>query len=72
MKYYVDEHIENFNAWSGGVDTLNTIRHHNKLDELEYYLQEIFIDSIPSSTDINNFLWFERDTILENLGIDEK
>ena len=72
MKYYVEEHIENFKAWSGGCDTLNTIRHHNKLDELEYYLQEIFIDSIPSRTDINDFLWFERDTILEDLGIDEK
>ena len=72
MRYYVEEHIENFKAWSGGRDTLETIRAYNKLDELEDYLQEIFIDSIPRNTDINDFLWFKRDTILSDLGIDEK
>ena len=72
MKYYVEEHIENFKAWSGGRDTLETIRTYNKLDELEDYLQEVFIDSTPSATDINDFLWFERDTILNGLGIDTR
>ena len=70
MKYYVEEHIENFKAWSGGLDTLETIRTYNKLDELEDYLQEVFIDSIPSDIDINDFLWFERDSILNALDID--
>ena len=72
MKYYVEEHIENFKAWSGGLDTLEIIRAYHKLDDLEDYLQEIFYDTIPSDTDINDFLWFERDTILFNLGIDTR
>lgn len=72
MKYYVEEHIENFKAWSGGLDTFETIRAYGKLDDLEAYLQEIFLDTTPSDTDINDFLWFERQDILNNLGIDER
>ena len=72
MRYYVEEHIENFKAWSGGRDTLETIRAYNKLDELEDYLQEVFIDSTPSATDINDFLWFKSNTILNDLGIDTR
>lgn len=72
MKYYVEEHIENFKVWSGGRDTLETIRIHSKLDDLEDYLQAVFMDTIPSDTDINDFLWFDRETILNSLGIDER
>lgn len=72
MKYYVEEHIENFKAWSGGLDTFETIRTYNKLDDLENYLQDVFNDTIPSDTDINDFLWFERDTILNDLDIDTR
>lgn len=72
MKYYIEEHIENFKAWSGGRDTLDTIRAYNKLDDLEDYLQEVFLDTIPSDTAINDFLWFERKAILDDLGIDER
>lgn len=72
MKYYVEEHIANFKAWTGGRDTLETIRTYGKLDDLEDYLQEVFLDTIPSDTAINDFLWFERKTILDDLGIDER
>lgn len=71
MKYYKEEHIENFEAWIGGRDTLETIRTYGKLDNLEDYLQAVFMDTIPSEIDINDFLWFERDTILNDLGIEE-
>lgn len=72
MKYYKEEHIENFKAWSGGRDTIDTIRAYGKLDNLEAYLQEVFYDTIPSDTDINDFLWFDRETILNHLGIDDR
>lgn len=72
MKYYVEEHIEYFKAWCGGRDTLKTIRAYGKLDDLESYLQEVFMDTIPSDTEINDFLWFERETILNDLGIDTR
>ena len=72
MKYYVEEHIENFIAWSGGRDTLDIIRTYGKLDDLEDYLQEVFLDTMPSDTDINDFLWFEKQTILNALNIDTR
>ena len=72
MKYYVEEHIENFDAWFGGRDTLDTIRTYGKLDDLEDYLQEVFLDTMPSDIEINDFLWFERQTILNALDIDTR
>ena len=36
-----------------------------------YLLEEIFSGEIPTETEVNDFLWFERDDIYENLGLDE-
>lgn len=36
-----------------------------------YLLEEIFADTIPTETEVNDFLWFERDYIYESLGLDE-
>lgn len=36
------------------------------------YLDEVFCDSDEiTDTELNDFIWFERDTIYENLGLDE-
>lgn len=60
------------NSWSGALDTLKDIEEADKEDELMYLLEEIvFADTTPTETEVNDFLWFERDYIYESLGLDE-
>ena len=59
------------NSWSGALDTLKDIEEADKEDELMYFLEEIFNGEIPTETEVNDFLWFERDYIYESLGLDE-
>ena len=73
---YVKIEIDDFrtlknNSWSGALDTLKDIEEADKEDELMYLLEEIFTDTIPTETEVNDFLWFERDYIYESLGLDE-
>ena len=56
---------------SGAVDTLDTIRENEKEEELMQLL-EITFEEIPSETEVNDFLWFERDFIFGELGIGEE
>lgn len=68
--------LENFKAWAGGLDTLNDLKKLGKrysfssiMDTVEEYIEEMFIGlPVPTETQINDFLWFERDTIAEILG----
>lgn len=59
------------NCWSGAIDTLKTIEENDKEDELMTHLEEMYYDEIPSMTEINDYLWFEPETIFECLGISE-
>lgn len=68
MKYIVEESLENFEAWSGGKDTLDTLRERNDCDAVECLIEDAFCDETPTDTDINDFLWFDRDTIAQHLG----
>jgi len=66
MEYKVDCSLEDFDAWSGGKDTLDTLIEKGVCDEVEDFIEQCFTD--PTNTDINDFLWFERDQIAEYLG----
>lgn len=68
MKYVVEESLDNFEAWSGGKDTLDTLREKGDVDSVEFLIEEVFFDETPSQTQVNDFLWFERDTIAQHLG----
>lgn len=60
------------NSWSGAVDTLNDIEKAGKEEELMNFLEETFAcGNIPTETDVNDFLWFEREYIYDFLGLDE-
>ena len=59
------------NSWSGALDTLKDIEEADKEDELMYFLEEIFADTTPTETKVNDFLWHDRDYIYESLGLDE-
>lgn len=67
MKYYKECSLEDFDAWSGGRDTLDFLVNHGLCDRVESMIEDVFTET-PTDTDINDFLWFETDRIAELLG----
>ena len=70
MKYTEECDLADFPAWSGGNDTLETLRDNGDCDRVEEWIEEVtFGDEEPvTKTHINDLLWFERDAIAEYLG----
>ncbi len=70
MKYYVETSLENFEAWSGGRDTLDVLIEKGLCDTVEACLEEDLnsYGEMPDDTAINDFLWFERDVIANYCG----
>ena len=58
-------------VWSGAVDTIADIQDANKENEFMNFLEMIFCEEVPTDTEINDFIWFERDYIYENIGLTE-
>ena len=71
MKIYSETSLENFEAWSGAVDTLDRVREAGKCAELESILEDLYPDGM-SETELNDLLWFEPETVFEWLGIEEE
>ena len=69
MKITSEISLRNFDGWSGAVDTLNTLTDEQK-DALEANLEELEPDGMDE-TSLNDFLWFENDTIAEWLGFED-
>lgn len=58
-------------VWSGAVDTIADIQNANKENEFMDFLEMVFCDNVPTDTEVNDFIWFERDYIYENIGLTE-
>ena len=71
VKIEMDYRTLKNNSWSGALDTLKDIEEADKEDELMYLLEEIFSEEIPTETEVNDFLWHDRDYIYESLGLNE-
>ena len=69
MKITKEISLQNFEGWSGAVDTLNTLTDEQK-DALEANLEELYPDGMDE-TNLNDFLWFENDAIAEWLGFED-
>lgn len=67
LKIYVDT-TENFKPWSGAVSTYETIAEEDKLDDLDFLLEELYPEGI-SEGQLNDILWFESDWVFAQLGI---
>ena len=61
--------FDEFHAWSGGKDTLEDLSR-DQQERLFQYAEEIFPDGC-TDTELNDWLWFDRENIYEYLGIDE-
>ena len=58
-------------VWSGAIDTIADIQNANKENEFMDFLEMVFCDDVPTDTEVNDFIWFERDYIYENIGLTE-
>lgn len=60
-------------VWSGAIDTLEDIQNANKENEFMDFLEMVFMDreEPPTDTEVNDFIWFERDFIYKNIGLTE-
>ena len=59
------------NSWSGAIDTLRDIERANLRADFMNYIEEIFFDDTPTDTQVNDFIWFERDMIYEAMGLNK-
>ena len=69
MKIWSDDSIRNFNFWSGGRDTVNDLTWED-FDILEPLIEEMFGGEVED-VDLNDFFWFERDTIASWLDYED-
>lgn len=58
-------------VWSGAIDTLEDIQNANKENEFMDFLEMVFCDDVPTDKNVNDFIWFERNYIYENIGLTE-
>ena len=69
MKYAIEDSFENFKPWSGAVDAFERIISEGKADEADRFFEENEPAEGWTDTAINDFLWFEADTVFEALGM---
>ena len=66
MKIYTEKSLNEFDFWSGAKDTVKYLTE-DEINQIETILEDCFPDGM-SDTEINDFFWFEDDTIAEWLG----
>ncbi|ADX23810.1 hypothetical protein ABVB09_01610 [Streptococcus dysgalactiae subsp. equisimilis] len=69
MEYKVPlSSIDQFKAWAGAVETLNTVRERGGIDQLTSLCEDIFSGETPTEGQINDWLWFDDTHIYQYLG----
>jgi hypothetical protein len=75
MVIYKEVYANNFyeELWSGGLNTYNNLAERGISDEeIEQMLEEFFCgEEFVDIGKINDFLWFESDTVFDYFGISE-
>ena len=66
LKIYRESDLTDFEFWSGARDTVKYLTD-DEIRTIGQYLEDIYPDGC-TETDINDFFWFEDDTIAEWLG----
>lgn len=66
MKIYEKKSLKDFEFWSGAKDTVKYLTD-DELDQIEAILEDCYPDGMED-VQINDFFWFEDDTIAEWLG----
>lgn len=68
MKTYSDISINNFQFWSGAINSRNRFGY-KEMEQIEYILEDIYPEGIED-VQLNDIFWFESETLCEWLGID--
>ena len=69
MKIYEEKSLRNFDFWSGAKDTVKYLTA-DELDTIEAMLEDIYPEGMED-VQINDFFWFDDDTIAEWLGYND-
>lgn len=69
MTIKTDTTLKNFDFWSGAKDTVKYLTE-SELETIELYLEELYPEGM-TDTELNDFMWFEDDTIAEWLGYND-
>ena len=66
IKYTVEVSLEDFKAWSGGLDRLERIIELDKVEEAESIIMDMLecYEEVTDTT-VNDLLWFEMDNYIE-------
>lgn len=68
MTIYKEQSLQDFDFWSGAEDTAKYLTD-DEIDTIETTLNDLYPDGM-NETDINDFFWFENETIANWLGYD--
>lgn len=60
--------LDDYKPWDGAVETFNTIKDNNMLDDFELFMEDLYPEGI-SQTQLNDILWFDSEWVLEQLGL---
>ena len=66
MKIIEEKSLKDFEFWSGACSTVKYLTD-EEMDTIESMLEEIYPDGM-TDTEINDFFWFDDDTIADWLG----
>lgn len=61
-----EENLRNFEFWSGAADRVKYLTD-EELDQIESILEDCYPEGM-TETQVNDFFWFEEDTVAEWLG----
>jgi hypothetical protein len=70
MKISTEQSLNNFTFWSGAKYNAAELTR-DQLDTIESMLEDIYPDGMDETV-LNDFFWFEFDTVKEWLGIEEE
>lgn len=70
MKIFIEMGIEKFEAWSGAIDTKNTIIEHDLCDEFDSLIDELYPNGL-TDTELNDLLWHDSNWVYNLLEINE-
>lgn len=66
MRIYSETNLRDFEFWAGAKDRVKYLSW-SQLDQIESILEDCYPEGM-SETQINDFFWFEEDTVAEWLG----
>ena len=69
MQFTQEFNVDTFHFWSGAKDTIEYVKKAKKMDELQTLIEDYFANQTPTKTQVNDFVWFQKDFIFEKLEI---